>query len=382
MHIRADKAELLEAITISRGNIHTDNTVSDVYDSVMISVDDDGMWVYATDGVIWSRVAMTGECRGRWQALIKNSQLADIVAGLDDGPVRIDFSDRDGFVTLKSGGYTAKFQTTNAMEFPLPPRRAGKGLVRVPAKQFADLVRSVENCASLAADRPYLQGINFEFFSGEVRATASDGYRLASSVLRTGVTGSSAIGVAPTRLARQGASLAALRPIGNEVLFGFENGWGFFQGDRAEICGTLNSHPYPNWREAALIPKAGEPRSTAEFDRKTLMKAMKRVVAIGAKLKGAIGVDLTLSGSGNLSIFAKSGGKTAEDSVHPLTALTSSEIERRVAGDLFARSLTEIASERVMLSIPVNSEHPVFLTSCGKDGEIGSVHYIMPRSGA
>jgi DNA polymerase III sliding clamp (beta) subunit (PCNA family) len=399
MQIKVDKSALMEALTLSKGSVDVSNPANIVYESVLFTADRDGVWVTATDGSIWSRVLVKAECRGGTPTLIKSSQLTDIVAGLDDGYLEIS---SDGHrATLKSGRYRAEFGVADAIEFPAFPELGDYRLTDIDAMTFAGMIKSVEGSAGTKADRPYLCGINFGLIDGDLRAVAIDGHRIAISRVpclgwtgEEGVSGptlpddhSSAsrltgqrvesIGTCGSRLARQWVSLASLMGHGESIRFGFHEGWGFIMGGDAMIAGVLPDQRYPDWEGAALFPKPADKRRKVSFDRKALAKSVKRVTAIGSRMKIPVSIDIDLDEYGVLMLESHaSSGRSARDRLegNATDAGFSAPARRRVDGGMLLQALSTLKASDVVLSITIDGRQPIGLEG-GRES-----HYLMPRS--
>jgi|WetSurMetagenome_2_1015567.scaffolds.fasta_scaffold00947_8 DNA polymerase III subunit beta len=385
MQIKVDKADLMEALTLSKGSVDRDNPTNIVYESVLFTADPGGVVVTATDGSIWSRFLVRAEVRGGTPTLIKSSQLTDIVAGLDDGELEIV---HDGHrATLKSGRYRAEFGVADAMEFPRFPKLAG-GLCPVKAGLLADLIKSVEGSADTKADRPYLCGVNFRVQDGEIRAVAADGSRMAVSeaswVVYTAEEGSAATMTAGTRLARQWASLAGSLNDDEIIRFGAQDGWGFCVTDNATIAGVLPDQRYPDWESAERFPKPADKRRAVRFDRKKLIKSVQRVVAIGDRMKIPATIDLELDDHGTLSMESHaSSGKSARDKLagHMIDKAFAAPVRRRIGGELLRHALNTLKTQEVVLFMTAVGVQPVGVNNTwDKPSDMRTVAWLMPRS--
>lgn len=382
MQIKIDKADLQEALTLTRGVSFSENPVNVVYESIMFEVALGGVRVSATDGAIWSHVTIPGKSGSVGRALVRSKEFVSLITDLDDGEVEIGFSGK--LAKLTSGKFRAEFGMADAMEFPAPLRLRDRPLAWAPADRFAELIKATVGSADTRIDRPYLNGVRLTCDGPRLEAVAADGARIAVGALRTGVTDFSASFTVGTRLAAQAASLAVLRPVDNLVGFGVHEEFGIFQGDKALIYGVLPPQGFPDWRNAPGMPKPGDSRILAEFDRKALIKVARRVVAIGAKLKGAVPVDIELRADGLLALSVKASGRSAEEVIQGavVTHGDHRSYGRRIGGDLFLQALNAITSARVMLTIPRDQKLPVGLISCedAEKNEIGAIHWLMPRS--
>jgi len=381
MQIKVEKKALLEALTLSRGSVQTDNPVNTAYESVLFSVDPQGIWVHATDGSIWSSVLVEAQVRGGAPTMIKASQLTDIVSGLDDGELEVKFDGRQA--VLKQGRYAANFGASNGMEFPVSPKLGDCKLVSVDAAKLVEVIRAVEGSADTRADRPYLNGVHFEVIDDDLEAVAADGSRLAHSELLGGFTGQTLVGTAGNRLASQWTSLAVLRPIDERISFGFHEGWGFMVGRDAIVCGLLPDQRFPNWRNAPGFPNPDDKSRVIWMDRKVLVRAVKRVVAIGAKLKGAVALDVESRADGALWLSAQASGKSSEErlDVKVIDRCLEGMFKRRVGGNLLFQAVSSMKSEEVSISIPTNDNKPIFISNVWENfGDVITTHYLMPRS--
>jgi DNA polymerase-3 subunit beta len=389
MQIKVDKSALMEALTLSKGSVDVNNPTNIVYESVLFTSNcEDGIWMTATDGSIWTRVRLKAEVRGGTPTLIKSSQLVDIVAGLDDGELEIT---HDGHrATLKSGRYRAEFGVADAMEFPMFPKLSGV-LCPVRARALAELIKSTEASADTKADRPYLCGVNFRVQNGEIRAVATDGSRMAiseaSSIGYTAEEGLAAVGTCGTRLARQWASLAASLAASLDddqiILFGFQNGWGFCSSGDATIAGVLPDQRFPDWENAEKFPKPTDKRRTVRFDRKGLAKVVQRVTAIGARMKIPASIDLEMDEHGMLSLESHgSSGKNARDKLegHMIDMAFAAPVRRRIGGELLRQALNTLKTQDVVMFMTADGRQPVGVSNTwDKPSDMRSTMWCMPR---
>lgn len=379
MQIRLDKKNLLDALTLTKGSTDRDNPVNVVYESVLFTAGEGGVWVTATDGAIWTRVLVKAEVLGMVPTMIKSTQLVDIVGGLNDGELDITW---DGVrAKLTSGRYVAEFGVSNAMEFPAAPKFDDVQFVDVTAETFVELIRAVEDSADTKADRPYLNGVNFAVEEGCLRTAAADGSRIAISRAflppYTVEAGCQAMGTAGSRLASQWASLAASRPIGKIVRVGFLGDWGFCFGEDAMIAGLLPDQRFPDWSRADAFPRPDQIRRIVCFDRKVLAKAVKRVAAIGARMKIPAAIDVTLDEFGELRLEVHAAsGKSARDRLDGRVVDKGfpAPAHRRVGADLMFQALSSLKENEVSLVMTATGRQPICLA-----GE-RTQNWLMPRS--
>jgi DNA polymerase III sliding clamp (beta) subunit (PCNA family) len=384
MHIKLDKKALQEALTLSRGAVDTANPVSVTYESVRFSAAPEGLWVDATDGAVWSSVKVDADWTGGISPiLIKASQFTDIVSGLDDGELEIAANGQQA--ALKQGRYKANFGVADGMEFPARPMLGDSKLVSIDAAKFVEMIRAVEGSADTRADRPYLNGVHFEVRGDDLEAVAADGSRLAHSELLGGFTGQTLVGTAGTRLARQWASLAVMRPVDKSIRFGFHEGWGFMLGEDAIIAGLLPDQRFPDWRAAAMFPKPGDKSRVIRLSRKLMAKAVKRVIAIGSKLKGEMALDVEMRADGAVWLSAMASGKSAEERLdgHVVDRCGEGAFTRRVGGAMLLQAIGNLSpdGDKINLTAPAHDQKPISVSNSWEDPDgVMTEHYLMPRS--
>jgi hypothetical protein len=184
-------------------------------------------------------------------------------------------------------------------------------------------------------------------------------------------------------LASQWASLADLRPINKTVSFGFDGQWGACMGKGAQVIGLLPDQRFPDWRNAAQFPKDGDKRRLVRFDCKALARAVKRVISIGIKLKGAVSLDLELEEDGGLLMEVVASGRHAREKLegHVVDRAFPAQVRRRIGGDLLLQALASMKASEVSLIMTANHLQPVGVAGVwDKIDDVMVSHWLMPRS--
>jgi DNA polymerase III sliding clamp (beta) subunit (PCNA family) len=380
MRITVERAALAHALAQSSTNFTEKGAkseaeqvyVDDIYESIMIESSDEGAFIHATDGNVWTRARIPSEGEGLGRVMIKSSQIGQIVRNLGDGDVELQVTN-DKTMILTSGSYRATFPARPAIEYPPAPSVEAGRWSTINGEDLKRLVEASAVCAYDKPDRPALCGINLETLGADIWAVAADGARILTARLRTPVERFPLTMTLPVVFARHAASMASSGPID----FGMNNfGMAVFKTDAMTIVGKCVGQPFPDWRSARNLPKEDEPAAWGEFEVKLLSKAGKRVMSVIGK--NDIPALIVGFRDGVLELSMEWSGKSSEEKVTP-GEWGGPPAFRMINGSKFGQILGAVSTDKVMVRVPCNPDHPVGIKELGDDDNFSAQYWVMPR---
>lgn len=133
-------------------------------------------------------VAITHTTRGKIEeegtVTVPARLFTDFVSQLPKGET-IDLVFEKNTLYISSGSYSSHIQGTPADDFPALPSISSKDVLVVPVKDMQAALNRTMLAASHDETRPVLGGVLFHTIGKKLAVAATDGYRLAESVLET-----------------------------------------------------------------------------------------------------------------------------------------------------------------------------------------------------
>jgi DNA polymerase III subunit beta len=223
---------------------------------VMISADDSGIALLATDMEIGLRIPLSGEVVRPGAAVLPARLLLEVVRSLPGDSATLELHPAEQSVELLSGPAKFQLRTLRAEDFPKLPEPSPDTRMTLPLREFVDTALVVSRSASKDETRPVLTGVLISAAGGELRMVATDSYRLSVMLakLETELDGSIEANVPAralqelARIAQSSDPAALSASIGqNQIVFEIGS---------IVLSSRLIDGQFPNYRQ--LLPESVE----------------------------------------------------------------------------------------------------------------------------
>lgn len=326
MELKIKQADFLEALKWTQGIAERKSTMP-VLSNVLLSTEDKGLSVMATDLELSIRVETPCQVLKKGSVLVNAKGIFDIVREAPHKEIRISAKKEGVFIV--SGKSEFKVLSMPANEFPAFPDGKGYELVNFPASQLLEMIDRTAYAVSTDETRYALNGVYLESTAGQgknavIRMVATDGHRLArvdrevksSLRLEEGV-------IVP----RKGLNL--LKKLGEDSEAGLNLGIGKREvmvlrdpGDKTEIGVTLFIRliegKFPKYDQ--VIPKKNQ--RIVSVDRSLLAGALRRA-------------DIMAQDRAHPVCFSLSPGHLEISSSNPDLGEVKEEVEAEYKGETF-----------------------------------------------
>ncbi len=155
-----------------------------VLENVLLELEGSALSLTATDMdiTITTRIDVAGQRNG--SILIPAKRLTDTVRALDGGELRVDVDENSKRVVLHTSSGEYRLSGLPASDFPQRPKFEPKVSMRLPLSRFVGMIDRTIFACSADEFRPAMTGVLFQFRPEEVRAVATDGFRLVRIIDR------------------------------------------------------------------------------------------------------------------------------------------------------------------------------------------------------
>ncbi|MBS1913980.1 MAG: DNA polymerase III subunit beta [Bacteroidetes bacterium] len=242
-----------------------------VLENILMHLDGSVLSLTATDMdiVVTTRIDVRGE--GNGSILVPAKRLIDTVRALELGDLRFEADLGTMRITLYTGSGQYKLTGLNAVEFPQLPQFEAKASLKLPLAKFASMIDRTVFACSGDEFRPAMTGVLFQFRPDEIRAIATDGFRLVRVIDHdmAGTGGDQLDIIVPPKalnLASKAFSADEITLEANQTHVRFADGV-------TTITARLIDENYPNYE--SVIPQANDKRMVIR--REELLNTVKRV---------------------------------------------------------------------------------------------------------
>lgn len=147
--------------------------------NILIEAEKEGVTISATDLELGIKIKLQANVIEEGVVTVPARNINEFVASINPGKIEISMEKEN--LIVKSGTYSAKFQTISADEFPrLPSIKKGQEAILVKREVFAEGASSVTFAAARDSLRPVLTGVLMEIGKTSLNLVATDGFRLAT----------------------------------------------------------------------------------------------------------------------------------------------------------------------------------------------------------
>lgn len=243
---------------------------------VLIEASGHGIRYTASDGEITISGTLKGAVEADMTFTVDAKRLSDIVKALPHGDITMAWDANAGLVTIKGGRSTFKVPTRAGEGFPGIPAFEALTTLHLTAGELASLLNGSAYAVATDESRYGLNGLLLEVRGGRVNAVATDGHRLALTVLKdVAAEGAEKVSALAPRKA-----VGILSKLAGDVSLGIgRNAVCATVGD-VTIYARLLEGEFPDYHQ--VIPKGG---NLVEFDASVLIEALKRVAILSGRTR-------------------------------------------------------------------------------------------------
>jgi DNA polymerase-3 subunit beta len=250
MKITCTRDELVAKLGIVSRAVSARGAVQ-VLSGILLSADEGGLTLAATDMELSLRTTLDGEVEGEGAVVIPGKLLVDLARLLPEQDVTIEYRPEEGVAQIVSGTASYRLNTYGAEDFPRLPALDAQ-LHAIDRDALLETVERVARSASRDESRPVLTGILVRFEGGKLVMVATDSYRLSVKETPLDSTAPELEAIIPARALQELARLAG----GDSVELGVhENHVVFGTGDAWLTTRRIDGQ-FPNYRQ--LLPDAFE----------------------------------------------------------------------------------------------------------------------------
>jgi DNA polymerase-3 subunit beta len=182
MNFTISREDFLQPLQLVAGAVERRHTLP-ILGNVLIRVEQEALWMTGTDLEVEliTNVQLTGNS-SEGQITVPAKKLLDIVRGLPDD-CTILFSIEDNKAQIKSGRAKYSLSTLSADDYPNLEEWDCDSEFEITQENLKQLIESVQFSMAQQDVRYYLNGMSLETSENIIRSVATDGHRLAMSVV-------------------------------------------------------------------------------------------------------------------------------------------------------------------------------------------------------
>ncbi|MFT4653988.1 MAG: DNA polymerase-3 subunit beta [Patiriisocius sp.] len=182
MNFTISREDFLHPLQLVAGAVERRHTLP-ILGNVLIRVNENALWMTGTDLEVEliTNVKLGGSATDG-QITVPAKKLLDIVRGLPDD-CTILFSIEDNKALIKSGRAKYSLSTLSADDYPNLEDWEGDSEFEISQQDLKQLIESVQFSMAQQDVRYYLNGMSLETSDHLIRSVATDGHRLAMSVV-------------------------------------------------------------------------------------------------------------------------------------------------------------------------------------------------------
>lgn len=242
-----------------------------VLENILVHLDGSTLSLTATDMdiVVTTRLEVQGA--GDGSILVPAKRLVDTVRALEAGELGFDADMATKRITLHTASGQYKLSGLDASEFPQLPKFVPKASLKLSLGKFSSMIDRTTFACSGDEFRPAMTGVLFQFRPEEIRAVATDGFRLVRVIdpEMSGTTGEPLDIIVPPKALNLASKAFAAEDIeleANQTHVRFTDG-------ATTVTARLIDENYPNYE--SVIPQQNDKRMVIR--REDLLNTVKRV---------------------------------------------------------------------------------------------------------
>jgi DNA polymerase III subunit beta len=254
LKLTTKREELVTKLSIVSRAVST-RAVTQALSGILLTADDDGVTLAATDGEMGLRTTLEAEVGASGAVLLPGRLLSELARSLGDAAVEIELREAERDVEIRSGGSSFHLRVLPAEDFPKLPDE-GEEPLKIPAPALAETIELVAGAASRDDMRPVLTGVLVTASGQEMTMVATDSYRLAvkRTELEAAIGGELEANI-PARALRELGRLVGAEGV-SEVAVGLLPNQAVFRAGGILLNTRLIDGQFPNFRQ--LLPESYE----------------------------------------------------------------------------------------------------------------------------
>lgn len=239
-----------------------------VLSHILIEAKTEGLMLSATDLEIGIKVKVAAKVEAEGKVAVPAKMFEEFLSSLNPGKVKLELKGET--LTLLAPGYSGKFQTIKADEFPMIVEIAKEAEICVlEAKVLSKAVERVVFASAKDSLRPVLTGVLWELSKKKARLVATDGFRLAVEEIQVETKAEQLSLLVPARVVMEVVRLAGEGVVSIGHLKE-TNQISFVVGE-TQIVSQLLSGNFPDYQK--ILPKEFSTEVTVNKDE--LLQAVK-----------------------------------------------------------------------------------------------------------
>lgn len=239
-----------------------------VLSHILIEAKSEGLILSATDLEIGIKVKVVAKVIESGVVAVPAKMFGEFLGSLNPG--KVELSMEKGSLVLSAPGYSGKFQTIEASEFPSIAEVAKESeICSIGAPALSAAVSRVVFACAKDSLRPVLTGVLWEIGKKKIRLVATDGFRLAVEDLKVETNSEQAMLLVPSRvvmevvrLAGQGQISVGHLPATNQI---------YFMVGEIQVVSQLLAGNFPDYGK--ILPK--EFTTEISINKDELLQAIK-----------------------------------------------------------------------------------------------------------
>lgn len=267
MKIEVLQEQLLAGLTIVSRAVATRAQLP-VLSHILIEAKSEGLVLSATDLEIGIKVKVAAKVIEPGMVAVPAKMFGEFLSSLNPGKVQLKM-DKDTLI-LSAPGYSGKFQTISAEEFPAIAEITKEAeICTIDVSVLSSAVERVVFASAKDSLRPVLTGVLWEFGKNKIRLVATDGFRLAVEEIAVETKSEKNTLLVPSRvvmevvrLSSEGQISIGHLPATNQI---------FFMVGETQVVSQLLAGNFPDYGK--ILPK--EFTTEISINKDELLQAIK-----------------------------------------------------------------------------------------------------------
>lgn len=344
MRFTVNSAELLNVLQILDKVILTKN-ITPIQSCVLFEVIENVLKLRSTDKEITLSCSLDLiDSSGDYKIAINAKRILDILKTIPEQPLTFDVNPSSLQINLDYQNGHMVFQGENADEFPALKTIDGDiTSFTVPTKALNIALGNAMVAASTDSSRLAMQGVLFDLTPEDFAVVASDGRKLARTLVECNVHDITSNFILPPKPI--GIIRSIFDKFDGEVNIGTNTeGNATFEIGRFALYCRLVQEPYPNYRR--VIPQNND--RIATIDRNSLVNALRRVIAIADKSTCLVKLQLD-SDKMTLSAENNNYAQSAEEQI--MCQYDNVPIKIGFQGDFLLDLINRLSGDEIVLKL-------------------------------
>lgn len=370
MRYTVNSAELLSVLQVLDRVILTKN-VTPIQSCVLFDISGNILKMRSTDKEITLSCSLDLiDASGDYRIAVNAKRILEILKTIPEQPLTFDVNTSSLQINLSYQNGHMVFQGENADEFPeLRTVEGETASFSVSTKALNVALGNAVVAASTEESRKAMQGVFFDLTPEDFSVVASDGRKLARTVVECdthGITESFILPPKPIGIIR-----SVLDKFDGEtnVKTNAEGNATFEMGRFSMFC-RLVQEPYPNYRR--VIPQGND--RIATIDRSSLVNALRRVIAIADKSTCLVKMQLD-SDKMTLSAENNNYAQSAEEQI--VCQYDSVPIKIGFQGDYLVDLVNRLGSEEIVLKLS-DPSRAALIVPVTQEEQTETIMLLMP----